>query len=87
MYIAPLKALVSRAQIEDWKVRLENKLNYSVVELTGKSLEKISLKVLPFVLHDFIFKIFSFYRFFFFYKYTVFYHVIKTNTKTKQSFN
>lgn len=63
MYIAPLKALV-RERIEDWKVRLENKLNYSVVELTGKSLEKISLKVLPFVLHDFIFKIFSFYQFF-----------------------
>ncbi|XP_075226483.1 activating signal cointegrator 1 complex subunit obelus isoform X4 [Lycorma delicatula] len=34
VYIAPLKALV-RERIEDWKVRLENKLNYSVVELTG----------------------------------------------------
>lgn len=34
MYIAPLKALV-RERIEDWKVRLEGKLNRKVVELTG----------------------------------------------------
>ncbi|PSN49726.1 Activating signal cointegrator 1 complex subunit 3 [Blattella germanica] len=34
VYIAPLKALV-RERIEDWKVRLEVKLNRKVVELTG----------------------------------------------------
>lgn len=34
VYIAPLKALV-RERIEDWKVRLEGKLNRKVVELTG----------------------------------------------------
>uniref|UniRef100_A0A1B6DYT0 U5 small nuclear ribonucleoprotein 200 kDa helicase n=2 Tax=Clastoptera arizonana TaxID=38151 RepID=A0A1B6DYT0_9HEMI len=34
VYIAPLKALV-RERIEDWKVRLQQKLGYSVVELTG----------------------------------------------------
>ncbi|XP_054270395.1 activating signal cointegrator 1 complex subunit 3 [Macrosteles quadrilineatus] len=34
VYIAPLKALV-RERIEDWKVRLTQKLNRSVVELTG----------------------------------------------------
>jgi activating signal cointegrator complex subunit 3 len=34
VYIAPLKALV-RERIEDWKVRLERKLNRKVVELTG----------------------------------------------------
>lgn len=34
MYIAPLKALV-RERVEDWKVRLEGKLNRKVVELTG----------------------------------------------------
>ncbi|KAJ9599656.1 hypothetical protein L9F63_026491, partial [Diploptera punctata] len=34
VYIAPLKALV-RERIEDWKVRLEMKLNRKVVELTG----------------------------------------------------
>lgn len=34
VYIAPLKALV-RERIEDWKVRLEGRLNKKVVELTG----------------------------------------------------
>lgn len=34
VYIAPLKALV-RERITDWKVRLEEKLGKSVVELTG----------------------------------------------------
>lgn len=34
MYIAPLKALV-RERITDWKVRIEEKLGKSVVELTG----------------------------------------------------
>ncbi|XP_071491238.1 activating signal cointegrator 1 complex subunit 3-like [Diadema antillarum] len=34
VYIAPLKALV-RERIEDWKVRLEEKLGKKVVELTG----------------------------------------------------
>ncbi|XP_072018769.1 LOW QUALITY PROTEIN: activating signal cointegrator 1 complex subunit 3-like [Amphiura filiformis] len=34
VYIAPLKALV-RERIDDWKVRLEEKLNKRVVELTG----------------------------------------------------
>ncbi len=34
VYIAPLKALV-RERITDWRVRLEEKLNKSVVELTG----------------------------------------------------
>ncbi|XP_048791723.1 activating signal cointegrator 1 complex subunit 3 [Lagopus muta] len=34
VYIAPLKALV-RERIEDWKVRIEEKLGKKVVELTG----------------------------------------------------
>lgn len=34
VYIAPLKALV-RERIDDWKVRLERRLNKKVVELTG----------------------------------------------------
>lgn len=34
VYIAPLKALV-RERIDDWKIRLERKLNKRVVELTG----------------------------------------------------
>ncbi|XP_022238465.1 activating signal cointegrator 1 complex subunit 3-like [Limulus polyphemus] len=34
VYIAPLKALV-RERIKDWKVRLEEKINKKVVELTG----------------------------------------------------
>lgn len=34
VYIAPLKALV-RERITDWKVRIEEKLGKSVVELTG----------------------------------------------------
>lgn len=34
VYIAPLKALV-RERIEDWKVRIEEKLGRKVVELTG----------------------------------------------------
>ena len=34
VYIAPLKALVSE-RIGDWKVRIEQKLNKKVVELTG----------------------------------------------------
>ncbi|XP_068188978.1 activating signal cointegrator 1 complex subunit 3 isoform X2 [Antennarius striatus] len=34
VYIAPLKALV-RERIEDWKVRMEEKLRKKVVELTG----------------------------------------------------
>lgn len=34
VYIAPLKALV-RERIEDWKIRLQQKLNRRVVELTG----------------------------------------------------
>ena len=34
MYIAPLKALV-RERIKDWKVRLEQQLGKTVVELTG----------------------------------------------------
>lgn len=34
VYIAPLKALV-RERIEDWKVRIEEKLGKNVVELTG----------------------------------------------------
>ena len=34
VYIAPLKALV-RERIEDWKIRLEQKLGLKVVELTG----------------------------------------------------
>lgn len=34
VYVAPLKALV-RERIEDWKVRIEGKLNRPVVELTG----------------------------------------------------
>ena len=34
VYIAPLKALV-RERIIDWKIRLEQKLNRKVVELTG----------------------------------------------------
>uniref|UniRef100_A0A3P9AM31 Activating signal cointegrator 1 complex subunit 3 n=1 Tax=Esox lucius TaxID=8010 RepID=A0A3P9AM31_ESOLU len=34
VYIAPLKALV-RERIEDWKVRIEDKLGKKVVELTG----------------------------------------------------
>ncbi|KAM3873609.1 activating signal cointegrator 1 complex subunit 3 [Diretmus argenteus] len=34
VYIAPLKALV-RERIEDWKVRIEQKLGKKVVELTG----------------------------------------------------
>ncbi|XP_060905517.1 activating signal cointegrator 1 complex subunit 3 [Labrus mixtus] len=34
VYIAPLKALV-RERIEDWKVRIEQKLGRKVVELTG----------------------------------------------------
>lgn len=34
VYIAPLKALV-RERINDWKVRLETRLNKKVVELTG----------------------------------------------------
>lgn len=34
VYIAPLKALV-RERIDDWKVRLEQRLNKKVVELTG----------------------------------------------------
>ncbi|KAL7638072.1 UNVERIFIED_CONTAM: hypothetical protein RMT77_011697 [Armadillidium vulgare] len=34
VYIAPLKALV-RERVEDWKVRLGEKLNKKVVELTG----------------------------------------------------
>ncbi|XP_043925219.1 activating signal cointegrator 1 complex subunit 3 [Protopterus annectens] len=34
VYIAPLKALV-RERMEDWKVRIENKLGKKVVELTG----------------------------------------------------
>uniref|UniRef100_A0A1B6L435 U5 small nuclear ribonucleoprotein 200 kDa helicase n=1 Tax=Graphocephala atropunctata TaxID=36148 RepID=A0A1B6L435_9HEMI len=34
VYIAPLKALV-RERIDDWKVRLQQKLNRPVVELTG----------------------------------------------------
>lgn len=34
VYIAPLKALV-RERIEDWKIRLQQKLNRKVVELTG----------------------------------------------------
>ncbi|XP_014260585.1 activating signal cointegrator 1 complex subunit 3 [Cimex lectularius] len=34
VYVAPLKALV-RERIEDWKLRFEEKLNRSVVELTG----------------------------------------------------
>ena len=34
VYIAPLKALVSE-RIQDWKIRIESKLNKKVVELTG----------------------------------------------------
>nr|XP_045603528.1 activating signal cointegrator 1 complex subunit 3-like [Procambarus clarkii] len=34
VYIAPLKALV-RERVEDWRVRLQEKLNKRVVELTG----------------------------------------------------
>ena len=34
VYIAPLKALV-RERIKDWKIRLEQQLGKSVVELTG----------------------------------------------------
>lgn len=34
VYIAPLKALV-RERIQDWKVRMEQKLGKKVVELTG----------------------------------------------------
>lgn len=34
VYIAPMKALV-RERVEDWRVRLEQKLNKRVVELTG----------------------------------------------------
>lgn len=34
VYIAPLKALV-RERIDDWKVRLEARLGYQVIELTG----------------------------------------------------
>ena len=34
VYIAPLKALV-RERIDDWKVRMEEKLGKRVVELTG----------------------------------------------------
>lgn len=34
MYIAPLKALV-RERMKDWKIRLEQKLEKTVVELTG----------------------------------------------------
>jgi replicative superfamily II helicase len=34
VYIAPLKALV-RERIDDWKVRMEEKLGKKVVELTG----------------------------------------------------
>ncbi|XP_068228501.1 activating signal cointegrator 1 complex subunit 3-like isoform X2 [Palaemon carinicauda] len=34
VYIAPLKALV-RERVEDWKIRLEEKLGKNVVELTG----------------------------------------------------
>ncbi|BES93589.1 activating signal cointegrator 1 complex subunit [Nesidiocoris tenuis] len=34
VYVAPLKALV-RERIEDWKIRFEQKLGKSVVELTG----------------------------------------------------
>ncbi|KAJ8288293.1 hypothetical protein COCON_G00009520 [Conger conger] len=36
VYIAPLKALV-RERIEDWKIRIEEKLGKKVVELTGDS--------------------------------------------------
>jgi activating signal cointegrator complex subunit 3 len=34
VYIAPMKALV-RERIQDWKVRLQEKIGKSVVELTG----------------------------------------------------
>ncbi|KAK8385131.1 hypothetical protein O3P69_012135 [Scylla paramamosain] len=34
VYIAPLKALV-RERVEDWRVRLQEKLGFKVVELTG----------------------------------------------------
>lgn len=34
VYIAPMKALV-RERLSDWKIRIEDKLKKSVVELTG----------------------------------------------------
>ena len=50
VYIAPLKALV-RERIDDWKIRMEEKLGKRVVELTGdtspdiRSIEKADVIV------------------------------------------